>query len=182
MPYRIALCGLAGSGKSTAAEYLVSRHRFKRLSYAAPIKRMLRSLLIEAGAGFIEAAEMTDGKLKELPTPFLCGHSPRYAMQNLGTEYGRDIIGPDIWRRILLNKVRKNSGPVVVDDARFGDEIADLREEGFLIVGMDRPGAGTNSFHSSEQQDLPVDLFLNNSRDVSHLHALIEELLSRHSS
>jgi hypothetical protein len=180
MPSRIALCGLAGSGKSTAAQYLVSGHRFKRLSYSAPIKRMLRSLLIEAGAGFMEAVEMTDGKLKELPSPFLCGHSPRYAMQTLGTEFGRDIIGPDIWRRILLNKVRKHSGPVVVDDARFGDEIADLRQAGFLIVRIERGDSKSDSphrSHSSEKQKFPVDLTIQNDGTLEDLHTKLEALI-----
>jgi hypothetical protein len=180
MPSRIALCGLAGSGKSTAADYFVSLHGFKRLSYAAPIKRMLRSLLIEAGAGFMEAVEMTDGKLKELPSPFLCGHSPRYALQTLGTEFGREIIGPDIWRRILLNKVRKHSCPLVVDDARFGDEIVDLRQAGFLIVRIDRGNCESDSparSHSSEKQELPVDLTIQNDSSVEDLHIKLQKLL-----
>jgi hypothetical protein len=178
MPSRIALCGLAGSGKSTAADYFVSRHGFKRLSYAAPIKRMIRSMLIEGGAGFMEAVEMTDGRLKERPSPFLCGHSPRYALQKLGTEFGRDIIGPDIWRRILLNKVRKHSCPLVVDDVRFGDEIADLREAGFLIVRIERGVSELppNS-HSSEKQELPVDLTIQNDGLVEDLHIKLQKLL-----
>jgi hypothetical protein len=174
---RIALCGLAGSGKSTAADYFVLRHQFKRLSYAAPIKRMLRSLLIEGGAGFMEAAEMTDGRLKEFPTPFLCGHSPRYALQTLGTEWGRDIISSDIWRRILLNKVRKHSGPVVVDDLRFPCEAEALREEGFLIVRIIRADSGTDSGHSSEMQEFPVDLTIQNDGLVCDLHAKLEALI-----
>ena len=180
MPSRIALCGLAGSGKSTAADYFVSRHGFKRISYAAPIKRMIRALLIEAGAGLLETIEMTDGKLKELPSPFLCGHSPRYALQTLGTEFGRDIIGPDIWRRILLNKVSKHSCPLVVDDARFGDEIVDLRQAGFLIVRIERGNSESDSparCHSSEKQELPVDLTIQNDSSVEDLHIKLQKLL-----
>jgi len=177
MPSRIALCGLAGSGKSTAADYFVSRHGYKRLSYAAPIKRMMRALLIEAGASLVETIEMTDGKLKELPTSYLCGHSPRYGLQTLGTEYGRDTIGPDIWRRILLNKVRKHSGPVVVDDLRFPCEAEALREEGFLIVRIIRADSGTDSGHSSERQEFPVDLTIQNDGLFSDLHAQLEGLL-----
>ena len=180
MPSRIALCGLAGSGKSTAADYRVLRHGFKRLSYASPIKRMLRSLLIEAGAGFIEAAEMTDGKLKELPTPFLCGHSPRYALQTIGTEWGRDIIGQDVWRRILINKTRKFSElPLVVDDLRFPNEAEALRQEGFLIVRVIRAGSGRESGHSSEHQDFPVDVTILNDGLVSQLESKLSLLLAQ---
>jgi hypothetical protein len=175
---RIALCGLAGSGKSTAADHLVRTHRFVRLSYASPIKRMVRSLLVEAGAGFIEAVEMVDGKLKELPTPFLCGHSPRYALQSLGTEWGRDIIAPDLWRRILLNKVRKfGTHPVVVDDLRFPNEAQALRAEGFLIIRIIRTNSWTESAHSSEQQEFPVDITLTNDGLVSDLYAKIDRFV-----
>jgi len=176
MPSRIALCGLAGSGKSTAADYFVSRHKYQRLSYAAPIKRMMRALLIEAGAGLLETIEMTDGKLKELPTPYLCGHSTRYAMQTLGTEFGRDIIGQDIWRRILLKKVAEFPR-VVVDDLRFPNEAESLKENGFLIVRIIRAEAGTDFGHSSEWQEFDVDLTITNDGFVSDLHAKLEGLL-----
>ena len=178
MPSRIALCGLAGSGKSTAADYFVTRHGFRRLSYAAPIKRMIRSLLIEGGAGFIETTEKVDGFHKEDPTQFLCGKSARYAMQTLGTEWGRDLIGKDIWRRILLNKVHKlHDTPVVVDDLRFPCEAESLKAEGFLIVRIIRAASGTFSGHSSEAQGFPVDLTLTNDGLVSDLHRSLEDLL-----
>jgi hypothetical protein len=176
MPSRIALCGLAGSGKSTAADYFVSRHGYKRLSYAAPIKRMMRALLIEAGASLVETIEMTDGKLKELPTSYLCGHSTRYAMQTLGTEFGRNIIGQDIWRRILLNKVSEFPR-VVVDDLRFPNEAESLKAEGFIIVRIIRADSGTNSAHSSEQQQFDVDLTITNDGLVADFHAQLEGLL-----
>ncbi len=38
----IAFCGLAGSGKDTAANYLVEEHGFKKASFAAPLKQMVK--------------------------------------------------------------------------------------------------------------------------------------------
>jgi hypothetical protein len=177
-PIRIALTGLAGSGKSTSAKYLENSHGFRRISYAAPIKRMMRCLLIEAGAGFLEAVEMVDGALKELPTPYLCGHSTRYGLQNLGTEYGRELISRDIWRRILLRKVAATEGPAVVDDLRMADEAEDLRLAGFTLVRITRPGSGTKSAHSSEAGDFPVDVTIDNDRGLSYLHSRIDEIVA----
>ena len=34
----IGICGLIGSGKDTAADYLVNFHEFRRLSFAASLK------------------------------------------------------------------------------------------------------------------------------------------------
>jgi len=178
MPSRIALCGLAGSGKSTAAKFFVDQHGFKRLSYASPIKRMMRGLLIEAGAGFYEAVQMVDGDLKETPTHFLANHSVRYGLQTLGTEWGRQLICPDIWRKILLNKVQKfSSVSICVDDLRFANEAEALMEQGFKIVRIIRANSGINSVHSSESQQFPVDMTIQNDGLVSDLHAQLEGLL-----
>ena len=174
---RVALTGLAGSGKSTAARHLVEWHKFQRISYASPIKRMMRCLLIEAGAGFFEAVEMVDGALKEFPTPYLAGHSTRYGLQTLGTEYGREIIAPDIWRRILLRKVAAAEGPVVVDDLRMADEAEDLRFAGFILVRITRPGSGTTSVHSSEAGDFEVDITLENDGGYDALHARLDGIV-----
>jgi hypothetical protein len=178
-PHLIGLCGLAGSGKSTAAQYLVSRHHFRRLSYAAPIKRMLRVFLDEAGVGLFTSKEMTDGNLKETPCEALAGHSPRWAMQTLGTEWGRDLIAQDIWRKILLGKVRKclEAGiSVVVDDVRFENEVQGLKAEGFTIVGVKRPGTAIGD-HSSESQLLSFDRILLNDGSMEKLHADLDDFL-----
>jgi hypothetical protein len=174
---RIALTGLAGSGKSTAANFLVERHRFIRHSYAAPIKRMVRCALIEAGAGFLEAVEMVDGHLKEMPTHFVCGKSPRQLMQTLGTEWGRNLIGRDIWRKILLRKVAAATSPVVVDDLRLGDEAEDLRNLGFLLIRIVRTGSGTRSAHATEGEEFDVDHVLENNGTPNDLFARMASFL-----
>jgi hypothetical protein len=38
----IAMCGLAGSGKDTACNYLVKNHGFSKTSFAAPLKAMAK--------------------------------------------------------------------------------------------------------------------------------------------
>ena len=180
-PILIGLCGLAGSGKSTAADYLVKKHGFVRLSYASPMKKMLLCLLTESGVGPITAKEMVYGNLKEVPHDALAGHTPRHSLQTLGTEWGRDCMAKDFWRRLLLRKVNdltRAGISVVVDDVRFANEVEGLKAEGFSIVRIFRPGAGTSSTHSSEAQDLPVDAVIDNERELSFLHSRLDDLLS----
>ena len=91
--------------------------------------------------------------IKELPHERLCGHSPRYAMQTLGTEWGRNIIGPDFWtqhglRQGLLAAYQKPG--VVFSDVRFENEAKAIRDAGGWIVHIRRPGVSINSGHSSE--------------------------------
>lgn len=42
MKTMIAFCGLAGSGKDTACDHLVKHHGFKKTSFAAPLKQMVK--------------------------------------------------------------------------------------------------------------------------------------------
>jgi hypothetical protein len=180
-PRFIAFCGQAGSGKSTAADHLVSRHHFRRLRFASPIKRMVRCLLIEAGCGLLEAVEMVDGNLKETPSPLVSGRSPRYLMQTLGTEWGRDLIAQDIWRKILLSKVNECSLQglsVVVDDLRFENEAVALAEAGFTILAVKRPGIAPVESHSSENQVITFDRILLNNGPVEKLRADLDLFLS----
>lgn len=134
--------------------------------------------MIEAGADLMQSVEMVDGALKEVPSELLAGHSPRYLMQSLGTEWGRDLVAQDIWRRILLAKVDHHHGlPIVVDDLRFPNEADGLRAAGFTIVRIIRAGAGTQSGHSSEEQEFDVDHLVENDHGIAHLHSKLDELL-----
>lgn len=177
---RIAFAGLAGSGKSTAADYLVRSHHFHRLSYASPFKKMLLSLLVDAGVGPITAKEMIYGSLKEVAHESLAMRSPRHALQTLGSEWGRGCISPDIWRRILLRKSQMltSSGfSIVVDDLRFPCEAEALRSEGYLLVRLQREGSGTSSNHSSEAQDFPIDKEISNNGSVEDLQSQIDDMI-----
>lgn len=146
----IAFTGLAGSGKSTAAKHLVDRHGFTRIRFAGPLKDMMRAL------GLTEAE--IEGDRKEIPCELLGGKSPRYAMQTIGTEWGRDMIASDLWIRAFnaaLTKVPEGM-PVVVDDCRFPNEADAIVAAGGVLVRVVRPGAGAGAAgHSSEGQQLP---------------------------
>jgi hypothetical protein len=183
-PRLIAFCGLAGSGKSTAADHLVKKHHFRRLRFASPIKRMVRCLLNEAGCGLVESVEMVDGNLKEEPIASLGGKSPRYLMQTLGTEWGRDLVARDIWRQMLLAKVSRclQAGQsVVVDDLRFENEAEALREFGFTVITVTRLCTPfTVEQHSSEQQVISYDRILLNNGPVEMLHADLDLILHTH--
>lgn len=114
----IGLTGKAGSGKSTIAEYLEKRHGYVRLSLTEPLKNMLRALGL--------SDNMLYGEDKEVTSELLCGKSARHAMQTLGTEWGRNLIGEDIWINCLERKIGFLIGigkdKFVIDDVRFLNE------------------------------------------------------------
>lgn len=166
----IGLAGQARSGKDTASGFLESRLRLARLSFADPIRDMLA-----AGLGLSPAC--FEGPTKERPLSGYHGVSPRHLMQTLGTEWGRQCVGPDIWLEAMSARIALLSEGsvmgVIIPDVRFANEAAFVRSRGHLLhihrearTGIDNPG------HVSE---LPVpfragDYWVPNSGSIEDLH------------
>ena len=167
-PKVIALCGLAGSGKSTVAEHLIAHHGYIRIKFADTLKSMLRLLGLDD--------RHIEGDLKELPCPMLGGATPRHAMITLGTEWGRDMIWRDLWVsnwRTRVMAALEAGARVVVDDMRFPNEADSATSVGALRIRIERPGLAVGQ-HASEAHAarLPVDRVILNDSDI-------ETLLSR---
>lgn len=144
----IALTGPKGCGKTTIAEELVKSQDFTRLRFAGPIKDMLRALGL--------TAEQVDGDLKEKPSALLGGKTPREAMQDLGTRWGREF-DPSLWVRATMHRVdglRLAHRDVIIDDCRFANEAHAVRQAGGVIVEVVRPGVHYSHEHASE---FPLD-------------------------
>ncbi len=150
----IGFCGAAGAGKSTAADRLVHCHGFRRVRFAGPLKRMMWALGLDE--------RHTDGALKELPCGLLGGRTPRFAMQTLGTEWGRDIIAQDLWLRAWRAEVTAACKLVVVDDVRFANEAEAVRQAGGTLIRITGRG-GISGGHVSELQDFAVHHTIDNA-------------------
>lgn len=129
-PHIIAFVGKAGSGKSTAAQYLAVQHGFRIVKFAAPLKRMLSAVGLDT--------EEIEGSLKQQPCDRLMGQTPRHAMQTLGTEWGRNCIHPDFWVNLWAMEV-ETKRLVAVDDCRFQNEAEAVRDFGGAIIEIRRP-------------------------------------------
>ena len=85
--------------------------------------------------------EQVDGVLKETPSHLLCGATPRRAMQTLGTEWGRNMIGPDVWVRLTMHRVDEllaSGVNVIIDDVRFDNEAEAIRERDGQLITLSR--------------------------------------------
>jgi len=146
----IGITGLAGSGKSTAAELLRRSSVMRVVSFASPLKEMAATLLM---AGFCYDRASADWYLdnKEAVIPEL-GVTMRHLLQTLGTEWGINKIAYDMWVQSAASRVADAFGDgvdVVVDDVRFEHEAAFIRGNGGLLIHLVRPGV-VRGGHASE--------------------------------
>ena len=167
----VGLTGLRGSGKDTAAKVLYEQG-FAHLKMAGPLKGMLDGLLLSQGVDRPTRQRMLEGDLKELPTPFLSGRSPRYAMQTLGTEWGRDLMAGNFWVETFERSCTQYRD-VVCSDIRFPNEV----DACDVVYRIDRGGAA--DVHPSEAliPTLKVDAVIYNNSTVwalqDHLLGLV---------
>ncbi|MBY3543706.1 deoxynucleotide monophosphate kinase [Rhizobium laguerreae] len=173
-PPVVAFTGQAGAGKSTATRFLVEQHGYTLVKFAGPLKAAM------AAMGFSQ--EQIEGDLKEEPCEWLQGRTPRYAMQTLGTEWGRDCIGKDFWIELWIrsaNIIVAAGGRVVTDDCRFPNEALAVRRLGGDIYKIAGRG-GIAGDHVSERGCGDEDLTIANAGAVEELRGKIEEALRRY--
>jgi len=164
----IAFTGLAQAGKTTAANFLVDLG-WQKISFASPLKRMMAVLTGE-----------TD---KNARPPELCGKSVRECYQSLGTEWGRKLVGEDIWlraaKRQMISAI-KNGEHVVCDDVRFDNEAELVHRIGGVVLEIRREGLDQMA-HESERgvSPLVLDASLSNDGDLEKLRAALNETCLR---
>ena len=103
------------------------------ISFAEPLKRMIYELLRATGLDERMIPPMLHGALKEVPLQL---HSsaitPRHLMQTLGTEWGRNLVSPNLWTDLAYERIRRNEAAginSIIDDMRFENEYDMLRQE-----------------------------------------------------
>lgn len=151
----IAFTGTKGSGKDTAAAALIatSPELWRHVKMAGGLKDMLRTMLAYQGVGEGMIERMVEGDLKEVDSPYFAGRSCRHAMVTLGTEWGRDQMGADLWVGVARSRIlslHEAGHHVVVSDVRFPNEVEMVKELGGEVCRVVRQGAPPAAAHSSE--------------------------------
>ena len=134
----IGLIGFIGSGKDTVADYLVEKYNFERLSFAGTLKDAVAAV-------FGWNREMVEGKTKEAREwreqvdPWWAERlgisklSPRWVLQQWGTEVCRQNFHDDIWIASLEHQLITTEKNIVISDCRFPNEINAIRTQGGTV-------------------------------------------------
>lgn len=137
----VGFTGPARSGKNLAAQYLnVLLPHYQCAAFADALKAMLK-----VGLGLTEP--QVNGYHKEILDDEICA-TPRYLMQTLGTEWGRECVSKDLWVRAFLKKFRGQD--VIITDVRFNNEADMIRGQGGQIIHLRGRGGLYDNSHTSE--------------------------------
>lgn len=119
-PLVIGLLGKAGSGKSTALQYLRDKYGAKPARFAGPLKELAKEIW-----GFDDEQVYGPAAIKEIVDP-RHNMSPRVALQRLG-DGARRHIKPDIWIEALVESITRQAREgdlFVIEDCRYVNEAA----------------------------------------------------------
>jgi len=138
----IGFVGFIGSGKDTAADYLVNFHGFRRDSFANTLKDAVAAVfgwdrvLLEGRTK--EAREWREQRDEWWSNRLGKDITPRHILQYWGTEVCRNGFHDDIWIASLENKMRKTGDNIVISDVRFPNEIKSIKAAGGQVVRVVR--------------------------------------------
>jgi len=184
----LGVCGHKGSGKSTIAEILVNRHGFYEQTFAESLKDMVAAV-------FVWPRDWLDGKTEEhrkwreeidpfwskrLDLPLM---SPRWTLQNIGTETMRQHFHVDVWvasveKKLMIQFGKMNEDNtnrrVVLSDCRLNNEKDYITRMGGIILRVHRKSVIKDDNHISEQEFMtfegPNIVDIDNDGTIEDLH------------
>ena len=205
----IGICGFIGSGKDTVADYLVNFHDFRRESFASSLKDAVANVfgwdrvLLEGRTASSRAwRETTDEWWSNRLGMQI---TPRWVLQNWGTEVLRVGFHDDIWIASLENKLRSLNEDIVITDCRFPNELKAIKNIGGITMrthrgtepewvtyaeklnnGSEYPQQMIQSLeevfkvHPSEYSSvgLSYDYHLDNTGTITYLHKQLESVIN----
>lgn len=141
----IGVVGFLGSGKGTVSDILVEKYGYQKFAFADVLKDTV-SVMFGWPRHLLEGDTDESRKFRETIDDFWderlfdkLGKSvtPRYILQLMGTEAGRDVFGEDIWVSALERRIRGIEN-VIIADARFPNEIKFIQNRDGMVARVQR--------------------------------------------
>ena len=201
----LGVTGLIGSGKDTIADYLVTNHGFKRISFAASLKDAVAAIF-GWDRELLEGTTKSSRKWREQVDPWWSERlqmpelTPRWILQQWGTEVCRKSFHNDIWIVSLENRLRQSTDNIVISDCRFPNEVKAIKNAGGKVIWIQRGAlpvwydiavaANNNDFvaqqqlaefkvHASETAwvGTEFDAIVDNNSSLAQLYGQIDKLV-----
>ena len=138
----IGICGLISSGKDTIADYLVTEHGFKRVSFASSLKDAVSSVF-GWERSLLEGTTKSSREWREQKDEWWSNRlnmeiTPRWVLQYWGTDVLRNHFHTDIWVASVENQLIKAKDNIVITDCRFANEVAAIKNAGGITLRVER--------------------------------------------
>lgn len=184
----VGVCGKAGSGKDTIADILVKDHGFVKVAFSDPLKRICRDVFDWSYDSLWGPSEKRNEPDARYPQPFTAKEeeqaaialkkdvdsvhreypvtrflTPRFALQQLGTEWGRNCY-PDIWVEYALRIADK-----LLKEYEIGEAVWQYDAERGLYRGN---GYIPYAPHMGVGQKLPGGVVISDVRFLNEVDAL----------
>lgn len=142
-PQMVAFCGFAGSGKNTAADYVVrTQTPARRLAFADALKDAVAAVF-QWDRAMLEGETDASRHWRETVDPRWSDAlgrkiTPRRVLQEVGTDVFRQHFHHDIWLLALEARLQPDTLHVITD-ARFANEMQWITNHNGMIVWVYRP-------------------------------------------
>lgn len=179
----IAFTGLAGSGKTTASDYLVQKYGFKKINFKDALVAEMKDRLGDTLEQLVQMYYTAHGiksvdELFQKKPPVM-----RALLQNYGTEVRRrddDNYWVNRWSATIDNC---NSENVVVDDCRFLNEAKVVKDYSGTIIRIVRTDITNTGNHQSEVEQMNINHdyeFVANNGEQEKLYKYLDDLIEKH--
>lgn len=174
----IAFSGLLGSGKDTAAKILIDEYGFTKIAFADALRELL--LAIDPEISYEDMWGLTVRRFSQImreegwDTAKRNYPEIRRLVQATGTEGIRNIFGEDAWVNLLAKRypdIADNNSRYVITDCRFDNEVAFVRDNGGLLIWVEREGVVSNG-HAAESTHIKdlASIVLHNDATIDEFH------------
>jgi len=124
----VGICGLIGSGKGTVADILTDQYGWTKISFADSLKDAVAAVF-NWPRHLLEGDTADSRTWREQVDTWwsarlgIADLTPRWVLQQWGTEVCRYGFHDDIWVASMENKMQDQSRNYVIPDTRFPNEI-----------------------------------------------------------
>ena len=181
----IGICGFIGSGKDSIGNVLIKERGYVKLSFASVLKDIV-SLVFGWDRKMLEGDTQESRKWREDVDEWwskrlnIDNLTPRWVLQNWGTDVLRNHFHEDIWLASLERKII-NSGikKVVITDCRFENEANFIKKLGGRVILVVRDSQTMYSNHPSETTILKLnfDLIIHNYSTLEDLEHIVRNIV-----